>query len=98
MGHNEITGDMRYEDDNQTLIGNNENQSHFWFRLLLLCKKRWKLLLPILLTLIIGTSILIGLLSVHSHSEGKCDSSSFYIFWYLNKLLASLPWKVAICL
>ena len=59
-------------EDNRPLIPQSpESQSHFWSRLLLLCKKRWKLLLPVLLTLVIGISILIGLFCVHSHSEGK---------------------------
>jgi hypothetical protein len=53
-----------YEEDNQPLIEDNAlfvpSQSPFWIRLLLLCKKRWKLLLSVLLTLIIGTSILIA--------------------------------------
>ena len=69
MGHNEITGDIldvEHENDNQPLIEDNDSQSHFWFRLLLLCKKRWKLLLFVLLTLIIGASILIGYL----HDKG----------------------------
>ena len=52
------------EGDNQPLIEDNEIQSPFWFKLLFLCKKRWKVLLPVLLTLVIGTSILIGLLCV----------------------------------
>ena len=52
------------EGDNQPLIEDNEIQSPFWFKILLLCKKRWKVLLPVLLTLVIGTSILIGLLCV----------------------------------
>ena len=63
MGHNEITGDnsdVECEEDNQPLIEDNESQSYFWFRLLLLCKKRWKLLLSVLFALVIGTSILIG--------------------------------------
>ena len=71
MGHNEMNGDnsdVECEEDNHPLIGNNESQSHFWFRLLLLVKKRWKLLF-VLLTLIIGASILIGYLynkGIHS--------------------------------
>ena len=58
-------------EDNRPLIPqsiNNESQSHFWSRPLL---KRWKLLLPVLLTLVIGISILIGLFGVPSHSEGN---------------------------
>jgi hypothetical protein len=52
------------EEDNQPLIADDEIQSPFWFKLLLLCKKRWKVLLPVLLILIIGTSIMIGLFCV----------------------------------
>ena len=56
--------DEECEEDDQHLIEDNAlfvlSQSSFWIRLLLLCKKRWKLLLAVLLTLIIGTSILIG--------------------------------------
>ena len=73
MDYNEITRDnstVEREDDNQPLIENNEIQSSFWFRLLLLCKKRWKLLLSVLFTLIIGTSILIILFGLPSHSKG----------------------------
>ena len=82
MGQNEITGG---NSDVEPLI--EDNESHFWFRLLSLCKKRWKLLLPILLTLVIGTSILIGLF-VHSHSQGKYlnisqqDLASSYILFF----------------
>ena len=74
MGHNEMNGDnsdVECEEDNHPLIGNNESQSTFWFGLFLLCKERWKILLPVLLTLVIGTSILIGLFGVPSHT-GKC--------------------------
>ena len=72
MGHNEITGDnsdVECEEDNHPLIGNNESQSHVWSRLFLLFKKRWKLFLFVLLTLIIGASILVGYLynkGIHS--------------------------------
>ena len=65
MGHNEY--------DNHPLIGNNESQSTFWFGLFLLCKKRWKILLPVLLTLVIGTSILIGLFCFPSHIGNYCN-------------------------
>ena len=73
-------------EDNQPLIPLIE--SHFWFRLLLLCKKRWKLLLPVLLTLVIVISILIGLFCVPSHSEGK--SLHFLVFEYVTARLAYL--------
>ena len=56
--------DEECEEDDQPLIEDNVlfviSQSPLWIRLLLLCKKRWKLLLAVLLTLVIGTSILIG--------------------------------------
>ena len=55
--------DDEYEEDDEPLIEDNSlfapSQSPF-LELLLLCKKRWKLLLSVLLTLLIGTSILIG--------------------------------------
>ena len=67
--------DEECEEDDQPLIEDNTllvlSQSPFWIRLLLLFKKRWKLLLPVFLTLVIGTSILIGLFGVPPHSEGK---------------------------
>ena len=62
--------DVECEEDNRPLIEDNESQSSFWFTLLLLFKKRWKLLLPVLLTLVIGTSTLIGLFGVPSPSKG----------------------------
>ena len=68
--------DEEREEDNQPLIEDNESQSPFWFRLLLLCKKRWKALLPVLLTLVIGTSILIGLFAVPPHI-GKYYCSNY---------------------
>ena len=89
MGHNEITGDnsdVECEEDNQPLIEDNESQSYFWFRLLLLCKKRWKLLLSVLLTLVIGTSILIGYMynkGIHSiffELQAFCSSISPSLF------------------
>ena len=76
MGNNEITldnADDVFEEENQPLIENNESHSHFWFRLLLLCKKRWKVLLAVFLTLVIGTSILIGLVCVPSHIGKYCN-------------------------
>ena len=51
------------EDDNRPLIEDNESQS--------LCKKIWKILLPVLLILVIGTGILIGLFGVPPHSKGR---------------------------
>ena len=59
--------DEEHEEDHQPLIEDIEVQRNLWFRLLLLCKKRWKALLPVLLTLVIGTSILIGLFAVPPH-------------------------------
>ena len=56
--------DDEYEEDGEPLIEDNGpfalSQSSFWIRRLSLCKKRWKLLLSVLLTLLIGTSVLIG--------------------------------------
>ena len=63
--------DVECEEDNHPLIEDNEIQSSFWFTLLLLWKKSWKVLLPLLLTLVIGTSILIGLFGIPPHSKGK---------------------------
>ena len=75
MGNNETNldnADVECEEENQTLIENNESPGHFWFRLHLLCKKKWKVLL-VLLTLVIGTSILIGLFCVPSHIGKYCN-------------------------
>ena len=75
MGNNETNldnGDVECEEENQPLIENNESPGHFWFRLHLLCKKKWKVLL-VLLTLVIGTSILIGLFCVPSHIGKYCN-------------------------
>ena len=64
--------DEECEEDNHPLIEDNAlfvSQSPFWNRLLLLCKKRWKLLMFVLLALIIGASVLIGYLynkGIHS--------------------------------
>ena len=69
--------DDERDEDNQPIIGNNESQNNFWSRLLLVCKKRWKILLPVLLTLVIGTSILIGLVGIPSHSKGKYFADVF---------------------
>ena len=64
-------------------------QSPFWSRLLLLCKKRWKILLFGFLTLIIGASILIGYLynkGIHSvfffykYVQSSCSSISSSLF------------------
>ena len=64
--------DEECEEDDQPLINDNAlfvlSQSPFWIRLLLLCKKRWKLLLAVFLTLVIGTSITIGL--VYRYNKG----------------------------
>ena len=71
MGYNEITldnADDVFEEENQPLIESNESHSHFS-----LCKKRWKVLLPVFLTLVIGTSILIGLVCVPSHIGKYCN-------------------------
>ena len=55
--------DDEYEEDDEPLIEDNSlfalSQSPFWIRLLLLCKKRWKLLLSVLLTLLIKVCVLI---------------------------------------
>ena len=63
--------DVECEEDNHPLIEDDEIQSSFWFTLLLLWKKNGKVLLPLLLTLVIGTSILIGLFGINPHSKGK---------------------------
>ena len=76
MGNNEMTLDNIddvFEEENQPLIENNESPGHFWSIPLLLCKKKWKLLLLVLLTLVIGTSILIGLFCVPSHIGKYCN-------------------------
>ena len=56
--------DEECEEDDQPLIEDNAlfviSQSPFWIQVLFLCKKRWKLKLAVLLTLVIGASILIG--------------------------------------
>ena len=57
--------DEECEEDDQQLIEDDALvvfiHSSFWIRLLLLCKKRWKLvLLAVFLVLVIGTSIFIG--------------------------------------
>ena len=70
-------------EDNQPLIPQSINN---WSRLLLLCTKRWKLLLPVLLTLVIGIGILIGLFGVPFHSEGKY--LHFLVFEYIKARLA----------
>ena len=75
MGNNETNldnADVECEEENQPLIENNASPGHFWFRLHLLCKKKWKVLL-VLLTLVIGTSILIGLFCVPSHIGKYCN-------------------------
>ena len=53
------------EEDNHPLIEDNEIQSPLWSRL---CKK---ILLLVLLIMVIGSSILIGLFGIPSHSKGK---------------------------
>ena len=62
--------DEECEEDDQPLIEDNAlfvlSQSPFWIRLLLLCKKRWKLLLAVLSLLVIVTSILIVMFMPHS--------------------------------
>ena len=76
MGNNEMTLDYVddvFEEENQPLIENNESPSHFLFRLLLLCKKKWKVLLLVFLILVVGTSILIGLFCVPSHIGKYCN-------------------------
>ena len=78
------------EEDDQPLIEDNAlfvlSQSPFWNRLLLLCKKRWKLLLSVLLTLVIGTSILIGYWIHWSHIGIDLISilSSFVMGFFTN--------------
>ena len=64
------------EEDNQPLIEDIESQSP----LLLLCKKRWKIFLPVLLTFVVGAIILIGLFAVPPHI-GK-----YYCCKYCNTL------------
>ena len=76
MGNNEMTLDYIddvFEEENQPLIENNESPSHFCLRLLLLCKKKWKVLLLVFLILVVGTSILIGLFCVPSHIGKYCN-------------------------
>ena len=73
--------DEEHEEDNHPLIEDNvRSQSPYLITLLLLCKKRWKLLLSVLLALIIGASILIGYL----YNKGINSVFSYQGVWLLN--------------
>ena len=64
--------DEECEEDNRQLIEDNESQNLFM--------KRWKIWLPVLLILVIVTSILIGLFGLPQHSKGRyCIYISFQI-------------------